>query len=72
MRIPSVKGCSPHLAKKICDTSQSCFSKEAFSSRSEAAVVVCSWETDDSDPIHAIERRFYETHCSCGWTWRGV
>lgn len=64
----------PHLAKNICSTNHFlfCFLKEAFSNRSEATVVVCSWETDDSDPIHAVERLFYETRQSCGWTWRGV
>lgn len=48
------------------------FLKEAFTNRSEATVVVCSWETDDSDPIHTVERLFHETHQSCGWTWIGV
>lgn len=62
----------PHLAKNICSTDQFCFLKEAFSSRSEATVVVCSWETDDSDPIHTVERLFYETRQSCGWTCRGL
>lgn len=49
-----------------------CFLKEAFSSRNEVTVAVCSWETDDSAPIHAVERLFYEARPSRGWTWRGV
>lgn len=74
MRIPPIQRCHATSGKEYLQLQPVlfCFLKEAFRNRSEATVVVCSWETDDSDPIHAVERLFYEARQSCGWTWRGV